>query len=277
MLWWDFCLIAGNREIMGLSATNSGWVEKLARTGLSAKGLVYVLIGVLAFMAAFEIGGHSNEEADRNGALVFLRESPGGTVLLLLLMIGLICYSTWRTLEGFSLSTYHKKNWAKKLRYWASAVTYLSVAFAAYKVLNYEQGNGGQQWSQQIFHKDYGKILIGIIAVLIAGNGIYQIWYGLSSKFKDHVSTGDLGNPHASFILKSGKIGYTARGIVWLIISFLLLRAVWHARASEAGDTSDAFSFVETTAYGSVLLGALGFGLVAYGIFNVIRAFFEKF
>lgn len=262
---------------MGISASNTGWVEKLARIGLGAKGLIYMLVGLLAFMAAFELGGQSNEEADRDGALVFLRDSPGGVVLLAILMIGLLCYSAWRTLEGFSLSTYHKKNWAKKLRYWASALTYLTVAFAAYKVLNYENDNGGQHWSQQIFYKDYGKILIVIIALAIAGNGIYQIWYGLSSKFKNHVSRGDMGNSNAGFLLKSGKIGYTARGIVWLIIAFLLIRAVVHARASEAGDTAKAFSFVETSSYGSYLLAGLGLGLIAYGIFNLLRAGFERF
>ena len=262
---------------MVLSASNKGWVEVLARIGLGAKGILYILLGILAFMAAFEINGKSNEEADRNGVLLFLRDSEGGTILLAVLMAGLLCYSTWRTLEGFSIKPYPKKLWGKKLRYWAGALTYLTVAFAAYKVLNYEQGDDGQHWSQKIFYQDYGSILLLIIALIIAGNGIYQIWYGLSSKFKDHVSGADLGNSNAGFLLKSGKIGYTARGIVWLVIAYILIRAVLHANASEAGDTSKSFSFVETSTYGSYLLGGLGLGLVAYGVFCLLRAGFEKF
>jgi hypothetical protein len=262
---------------MRLSAANNDWVEKLARVGLSAKGLVYILVGVLAFMAAFEIAGHSNEEADRNGALVFLRDSPGGKVLLALLMFGLFCYSSWRTIEGFAVKPYHKKDWGKKLKYWASALAYLTIAFAAYKVLQYEQGSGGKSWVSEAFSKPYGRILVLLVALGIAANGIYQIWYGLSKKYKDHVSRGDIGNSNAGFLVVSGKIGYVARGLVWLIIAYLLVRAVLNAQSSEEGDTTSAFNFVETSAYGSYLLGGLGIGLMAYGLFAILRSFFEKF
>ena len=262
---------------MGMSASNSDFVEKLARIGLGSKGILYVSLGILAFMVAFEISGHSNEEADRNGVLVFLRESPGGPVILALLMAGLICYSTWRILEGISITPYKKKLWGKKLRYWASALVYLTVAFTAYKVLNYEQGSDDQHWSQQLFNKDYGKIVLALVALGFAGNGIYQIWYGLSSKYKKHVSGTDIGNSNAGFLAKSGKIGYTARGIVWLIVAYLLTRALLHSNAAEAGDTSKGFAFLETLAFGSYLLGALGLGLVAYGVYNLLRSGFEKF
>jgi hypothetical protein len=36
------------------------------------------------------------------------------------------------------------------------------------------------------------------------------------------------------------------------------------------------FSAPNTASYGSYLLGALGLGLLCYGIFNFIRAFYEK-
>jgi hypothetical protein len=63
---------------------------------------------------------------------------------------------------------------------------------------------------------------------------------------------------------------------VWLVIAFLFLRAALYARASEAGNTGKAFQFIETTPYGSPLLGALGVGLIAYGVFNFVRARYER-
>ncbi len=81
---------------------------------------------------------------------------------------------------------------------------------------------------------------------------------------------------NCELLLKSGKIGYVARGIVWLIIAWLFSKAAWFSNASEAGDTAEAFRFLEEASYGSYLLGALGLGLLCYGIFNFIRAFYEK-
>jgi plastocyanin domain-containing protein len=77
--------------------------------------------------------------------------------------------------------------------------------------------------------------------------------------------------------LYSGKIGYVARGIVWLVIAFLMLKAAWHANATQAGGSVEAFQFIEQSRYGSYLLGIVGLGLIAYGFFNFVRARYENF
>ena len=46
------------------------WIEKLARAGLIAKGLVYVVLGLLAFMAAFNMGKQQSGNADRTDIFV---------------------------------------------------------------------------------------------------------------------------------------------------------------------------------------------------------------
>jgi hypothetical protein len=78
-------------------------------------------------------------------------------------------------------------------------------------------------------------------------------------------------------LLRAGKVGYISRGVVWLVIAFLFLRAAFYAVASKAGDTAEAFRFIESSPLGSPLLGLLGLGLIAYGVFNFIRARYERF
>jgi hypothetical protein len=123
----------------------------------------------------------------------------------------------------------------------------------------------------------YGQYLLGAAALVLAGIGIYQIYYALSEKYKKHVQQLNLHTKAASILLGAGKAGYISRGLVWIILAFLLGRAALHANASEAGNTAKAFHFVESSTQGSLLLGALGLGLIAYGIFNFIRARYERF
>ena len=78
-------------------------------------------------------------------------------------------------------------------------------------------------------------------------------------------------------LLIAGKTGYVARGIVWLIIGWMFSKAAIHSNSSEAGDTSKAFSFLQSGSYGSYLLGAVALGLIFYGILNFIRARHERF
>ena len=57
----------------------------LARAGLAARGVMYVVIGWIAVEVAFH---RSNQQADRTGALHAISATPVGGVLLWLLVIG---------------------------------------------------------------------------------------------------------------------------------------------------------------------------------------------
>jgi hypothetical protein len=258
------------------------WTPLLARTGLVAKGIIYCLIGAIAFMAAFEIGGQSESNTNKEGILTFIQRLFAGEILLALLVIGLLCYSFWRGVQCFT-DTENKgtktKGIAVRSRYLLSGLIYLSFAIAAIRHLLHESsdsGDGNQEFIGQLLAKPFGQYFVATAALIIAGVGIYQIVYGISGKYKKHVSGLQLGTDAATFLVKSGLVGYTARGIVWLIISWLIFKAAIHANSNDAGDTNEAFSFLDAS-YGSFLTGLLGLGLVLYGIFNFIRARFEHF
>src|SRR6188508_932622 len=98
-------------------AVNKNWITTLARPGLIAKGVVYVLFGAITFMAAFEIGGRSDNQANRKGVFGFIREAPAGKWILGILALGLLCYSCWRMIEAFRKKDTVEKSKAKKIRY----------------------------------------------------------------------------------------------------------------------------------------------------------------
>lgn len=265
-----------------VTTAQSTWLPPVARIGLIAKGFVYCLIGLLAFMAAFELGGQNNNSTTKQGVFSFIEDQPGGNIIEIAVAIGLLCYSVWRIMQTFL----PKKNENKgskignRIRYFFSGLVYLSLSIYAWgRVLKKggEEGSSSQHWVSLLLDKPYGQWGLGLVALGMAGIGIYQIYYGLSQKYKKHI-TGMQDDSNTSAILeKAGAIGYTARGLVWLMIAWLFLKAALNANSSEAGDTGKAFQFLENTSYGSFLMGAVGFGLICYGVFNFIRARFETF
>lgn len=265
---------------MSLTISAKPWIAKIARIGLIAKGVVYAILGVLAFMAAFDIGGKSNNNTNKAGVFHSVKDFPGGLFLLILLTAGLVCYSIWRGIQTFSNTNNPEMKWTKRIRYFFSGIVYLTLAGTAIQMMfqdREEKGDESQYWVSQILHQSFGQWLIGLGAFILASVGIYQVYYGLSGKYKKHVQQLNLHSSGSSLLLRSGKIGYIARGIVWLIIAYLFLLAALHNNSSEAGDTGKAFGFVENSSFGSYLLAALGIGLVAYGFFNFIRARYETF
>lgn len=79
----------------------NNFTKRVAEIGLVAKGSVYVLLGLLAFMAAFELNGRSNQTATQSGALAYVKNLPAGEALLVAVVAGLLCYSCWRIIQAF--------------------------------------------------------------------------------------------------------------------------------------------------------------------------------
>ena len=73
------------------------WIERVARFGYAAYGLVCVLIGVLSVRVATGGGGKT---AGQEGALQTILLAPLGRVLLGLVALGLLGYAMWRLFQG---------------------------------------------------------------------------------------------------------------------------------------------------------------------------------
>lgn len=256
--------------------------KPIAQAGLTAKGIVYSLLGLLAFMSAFRIKGHSANKTDTSGVFDLVHEQTGGQIILGIIAAGLICYSIWRGIQAFG-DQEHKgsnvKGLAIRARYLFSGLVYGYLAFNAIKLLLYNDSGSGdnkQDMAKELLSKPFGQILVGIAAIILLAVGIYQIYYGLSEKYRKHAEKAGHSS-NKKILLSSGKIGYIARGIVWLLISWLFFKAAINSNSAEAGDTSKAFIFLKQAAYGPYLLAAVGLGFICYGTFNFIRARYENF
>jgi hypothetical protein len=75
----------------------SPWIERLARVGYLAYGLVYVLVGGLALQTAF---GGGDQATGQNGALRSILLAPLGRGLLFMVALGLLAYAAWRLFQG---------------------------------------------------------------------------------------------------------------------------------------------------------------------------------
>lgn len=249
--------------------------ERLAQVGLTAKGVVYSAVGIMVVMAAFELGGQQEDDASRSGALEMMRET-GGSVLLGIITLGLLSYVGWRISRALS----PREKTLKRLRYGFSALAYGSVAFSAAKMIfNLRQSNEdtNQQMAAGLLQQPFGEWLVVIAGLILAAVGVYQLYYGWSAKYKKHVQDLNFSDNKGQVLLRAGKLGYIARGIVWLLLAFLMLRAALYKSSSEAGGTGKAFRLIENESWGSLVLAAIGLGLICYAVFSFARARYGEF
>ena len=68
-----------------------------ARLGFVARGIAYIVIGVIAIMVALGIAEHS---ADRAGAIEAIATKPFGYLFLWILVIGFLGLAVWRFVQA---------------------------------------------------------------------------------------------------------------------------------------------------------------------------------
>jgi hypothetical protein len=263
-------------ELAG-SASKEKWIEYFARTGIIAKGIVYCLIGLLTLLAALGFRGQKMDKAD---AFKVIYEQPFGKTLLIIIAIGLFGYVTWRLFQSIR-DIDNKGNDSKaimiRIGYAFSALIYLSLGIYAFKLALEGSSSGEGDAQKTLVSKllDYpgGAWILGIVAAIIIINGFRQIYKGSLKRFMKNVNF--YQSKHASIFERAGIVGYVSRGVVLLIIGYFFLRAALNKNASEAQGTKGVFDFLENN-FGSLLMGAVAFGLLGYGIFMFVKARYQK-
>lgn len=254
------------------------WVEPFARIGIAAKGVVYLLVGGLAAMAVFGVGGGSNN--GKQGALQSIIEQSYGKVLMGIVVLGLLGYVTWRMIQAFSDPDGYGtdgKGILKRIGFFFSGLIYLFFAFSGVRLMfpglgsSGSGGSGRQMLVAKVLEQPFGQWLIGIAAGILILKGIQQLYKAYSAKFQEKVKEREMSHKEHVTFMRTGRIGLTARGIVWGILGYFLIQAAIQSDASEAKGTEGALDFLSFTG-GPYLMAAVALGLAAYGIFMFVMA-----
>lgn len=250
--------------------------ETLARAGYAARGVVYILLGGLAFMSALNGGGGTE---DSSGALSHVLQMPFGRVVLFVIAIGLVGHIAWRVAQGLfdadNVGT-DSKGLVGRLGSLVSAGANVFLAFTAARMAlglggGGEGGGGESQASAWLIDQPFGQVLLGLVALGVIAAGLVQVGKGVTQKYRDRL---DL--PASAKILDLACFfGLVARGLLLAIVGGFLAYAAFTVSPEEVGGISDALDYVRALPYGRWLYGLAALGLVAFGLYSIIQAIYR--
>jgi hypothetical protein len=258
----------------------SPWIEGLGRFGYAAKGVVYLVIGVLAVQAALGKGGGTT---DQRGALAQIAAAPFGQILLVLLTVGLIGYAVWRFVQA-AKDTEGKGSEPKGLLaragYAGVGVLYLGLAFSALRLLLGSGGTGGQQqaqdWTARLLGQPMGAWLVGLAGVAVIANGVFQLYRAYSARFREKLRTIEMDPRQVDWVTRVGRAGYAARGVAFGLIGLFLVQAARYREPGEVRGLDGALAALAEQPSGPELMALVAAGLAAYGIFALIEARYRR-
>jgi len=254
------------------------WIERLARLGFVAKGVLYLTIGVLSARSAIGAGGHT--VTDSHDAMDVLN-GAFGRPLLGILAVGLAGYGVWLMVSAFTDAEGHGRD-AKGVATRVSAairgLVHLALAGTAVSLALWQGSGGGhdekaRHWTAHLLEAPGGGYLVWGVAAGIGGYGIHQLYRAWSAQLDKQLDL-DLRDAARRVVIAISRFGIAARAVVFVSIAVLFGRAALTHDANHAGGTGE--SMRELFAFGRWPFAMIAAGVAAYGIYQLIEARFRR-
>ncbi|MDQ3517291.1 MAG: DUF1206 domain-containing protein [Gemmatimonadota bacterium] len=263
----------------GAARDAAPWVERLARLGYGAKGIVYLVIGLLAAKAAFGSGGR---KIDQYGAIRSILDQPFGRIMLGIVATGLIGYALWRFVSAATDADRHggdAKGIAFRLGDAWSGLVYGALGVQAMRLLTGTASGGGgatqDHWTARVMQMPMGRWLVGLAGAGVIAYGIYQLYLAVAGDVREHLDLSSLSADTNKVAVGLGRFGIGARAVIFGVVGWFFIRAALQYDPRQASDISDALRILEQSS-GAALLGGVAIGLMAYGLFQLVKARYRR-
>ncbi|GIG68490.1 DUF1206 domain-containing protein [Phytomonospora endophytica] len=235
-------------------------LTRLAKVGFASRGVLYLLMGVLALGIAF---GSTSQKADKSGALHVVAATPFGAVLLWVMAIGLTALTIWQLADAIAGGRGVKDRVESVVRavvYALIVVSILGLLLAGKDAASTDAQS--EDATAAILDLPAGQLLVLLAAAGLAVLGVVWLVDGWREKFMEdmYVSSPRMRRP----VTVLGKGGYIARGIIAIIAAVFVGKAALDYDPDEAVGIDGALRALTDAPAGRWLLAAVALGLILF-------------
>lgn len=237
--------------------------EWLVRAGYLSRALLYTMLGLIALTGA----GAISEGTD--GIFQAIENFPAGKGVLWLMVVGLVAYALFRFASPvFDIENNGSdaKGWGKRIGHAGSGIGHLALAWTAYKfatTASNGSGDGAQDAAAGLLGLPLGETALGVLGLAFFVTSLFQFKKALTGEFMQRIS-----GSAPSFTRTLGGIGFAARGVVYAVIGWSLVKAGFMAQG--AGGVRSLGTALADLAGTGTLFTLTAAGLLIFGIFSLI-------
>lgn len=257
-------------------------IKKLARFGFYVKGVLFIVIGILAVLVA--TGSRGGKLADPTGALATIAQKPYGKFLLILFIVGAVGHAVWNILRGLADVDDAGKNWQGILKRSVAAgigFFYLFLAWTAWSIVltvNVSAENGAvtRTMAAVLLALPLGMILVFLIGLVIIGAGFHECYSGITGKYQENYRLWEIEGVQMKFITVLGALSFTARALILALMGYYFVWAAINYNPDKAVGIDGALLILAQSYYGQVLLFITAVGLICHGILAFYEAKYRR-
>jgi Domain of Unknown Function (DUF1206) len=176
------------------SSTLHASVAPLARWGYAASGVVSLIVGLLALLAALRAGGRPT---DAQGAFETILAQPWGRLLLGAVALGLVGYALWRLVQAIWDPDRHgqgARGLLQRVGYAGSGMLYAGLAISAgQRLLGMRTGQHSDQvaqaWTARLLAHRFGPWLVGAVGCAMLAFAGVQVGLAVTARMPEPLDT----------------------------------------------------------------------------------------
>jgi hypothetical protein len=217
------------------TAGGSGALNTFARLGFVARGIAYIVIGVIAVKAAPRVARH---EPDTARAIEAIAAKPFGYLLLWILVIGFLGLAGWRPVQAavrrLNLTEGHR---VRALVYGIGyAIAFLStLMFVVHGTKPAAGDSSARDYTAHVLSLDGGRVIVAVaVGVVLVALGVVMTVRGFGAEFTRHLRMGWMSRGTQDAVVRLGQAGYVARAMVIAGIGIAALDAAITYDAAKA-------------------------------------------
>ena len=261
------------------------WVERLARLGYAAKGLLYIIVGGAAALAAVHVGGRVR---GTRGALNLIVTYPLGRVAVALIAVGLCGFVLRRFVQIFvtpTVGTPPRKitRISRRIGYFFSGLAHVGIALVALRLMLGLRvlSSGGRtpprDWlSLLLIREPLDGWLTLLVGFGVTGFALFHFYKAISRRFTIDLQLERMNARVETATVACGIAGYAGRGLALFITGTFLIYAGWFVEEVEARGYGDILRAVEAQPFGWWVLILIAAGLLAYGLYMLLASVYLR-
>jgi uncharacterized protein DUF1206 len=246
------------------------WVRRI---GYVARGIVFLIVGAFALLAASGLGTHPQGTRD---ALEFLFKKPFGGYFLWLLAAGLACFAGWRFMQAvFDIERFGNSLYGlvRRAVLTGSGVFYIALAAASARITfaerRMDEDQSAREWTAWVMAQPLGRAIIALIGAGFAVVAIGLVVKAVREPYRHRREAVPTKRIWADVL---GSFGTLTRAVVFVLIGCFLAIAAYDFNSREAVSLAGVLRAMQEQAHGGVLLAIAALGLLAFGFFEIVEA-----
>ena len=256
------------------NATASPWLERLTRAGYVARGILYLVIGSTGLLVAV---GLADEARGSQGVMRLVASLPMGSLLIFALGIGLAGYSILSLIAATRAPEGVGGLGGMLLRAGdaIAGITYAGLVALAVRLLGDPLATtrvATEAWAERLMHAPGAHLLLGVAGVSVCAAAVYLLYKAVAMPALARFDPRLLPSRWVPFVAMSARLGTGARGVLFAVCGWLLLRAGWTGEPRSLGSLGGALDELATVPAGRAAVGLVAAGCVAYGAYQFAKA-----